>query len=1808
MGVRGLQTLAQRRGGATLETIDADTVLLIDGSGLCMHLLRDQRYEYGGDMGALDDATTAFLERLLDRGFRVVVYLDGAQRRMKAHTADTRLAKRREEWASLERYADGSETPRRPAGDLPKPALASRVFEACLKRLDAPKIRKLTVLQCQEEADQRIAIDACRRKAVILGADSDFLVMRDVRYVQLEHAARVAEGKPVAVWTRRGVAAALNLSEALFVEACLLLGNDYTGHIDFDVEAPQKPEQLMEWLAGFDEEMHLPGHEGVLFSRALYNLQSLAAWPLDPPRVHDDGAPALVPEAPPAQRAPPETLDAIMDAVRALVVAPGGDHLLDPILESVRAQLAACLDRITAQALSGMLRSTCEDLAAMPCGAPPLYADVVAAYRYQRVLAASDLFRFLGAGARFDGPRRLFHGPGFHALARRLRSRGDDGGEPRGHDQADKPAAGFRVLAPAPAQTTPLTRGLAAAVAGLPIDAHREEILDTIARNRVTIISGETGCGKSSRLPLMLLEDNPKARMFVSQPRRIAARSLCDRVRQTLGDEVGLRLGFGERDEVVGKTRLWFCSTGYLVRLVAAHPQALRGHTHLIVDEVHERSVDTEILCLLLKRLVDQHPSIRVVLMSATVCVDLYASYFGVDPTSASLHVGSRRFPVTEYYADDLCDALRLPQNLSSVCGRLVLHTGERPPHTSAQHPLVKAIVRSVGTPGSSILVFVPGLADILDLTEKIEALGANYSVGAIHSEIPFEEQLGCFEKTDKIRVILATNAAESGVTIPDCDHVIDMGTAKELTYNKATHRSMLDQVWICRSSAVQRAGRTGRVRPGCVYRLYSRDRYERMAAHATSEIHRQPLDKVVLDLMTLETDLSAAAMLAETVEPPEVAAVRRSFDELHASALVSSADPDAAEVTKMGQFVATLGVDLHLGRMVGLAAQTNMLVDGATLAAVLSQPRSPWRIASPSVHPDPEEYNEIASRSFVSRHRWDAGMVSEPVSLLRLSRAWANLVSAKDRKEFCSTHNVVENRMRQLVNQSANLYKRALAGMDAQDRKKHDRVASRLQSRNPLEDAPRLNRLRLLLTWTTAPNGLFELVNVKHKSNRRRVGLKGPALLKEQVAALFPSSVDYAFVSGERHVYTAVLDTPVDSGFEVRLIEERGDADLCYAISAEGLVLLVAPGGRAAASDIILKLLKAGASCDAPDAWRLRGLKVQSATEDYAALRKASCSQNERRDLKALLDVCTSFGVSSADHNAKAVVNAGGTTFDRTRLEALLGLQVADVTVQTLSGKQAVEFPREDTADGLYQTLPLGAQIVSALASGRRGDKLELWRDPQDKDLGKHELKVEVAAPRYACCAWSDRRGECLMPHHTVVKTWLNDSREPQFGVAASMLDLSGGGVRAEACTLLPSLEWLVKALTVFRVSLHPMPHGVLDEASIDACCDLADAWAARGESLAPAPDLVTRVDRIFGFEDVEAEETDGSSGSVASPARAAPAVRARRTTRAERVQGLSDFITNAGVANSRLIKNMESLLSADDQDRRRGAGTIRTCEHHEEKSEHLQKSGRRRQRVNKYACGFIEPDDGSDDIFYLKLGFGRDLAEGLRVTYEKRTNDEGPVAHRVKPEGALVEASVAPPPPPPPRFTKSKDYLRKVLPFLKPEQRQSFYENDVTLDVLALLYDDDLDALLGGDAIAKSKFRALHPRPDDAPPPPPPQRPRAPPTLVSAVEGLHLEDEEPARVFLSIVSDVAGAAWTEDGRLGATLTKKGVRLALINLMRAGALKRRWVEYGRKRLDDGSILSTLEYVAWPKAVRSQLLAPQMYLRRTAEGVRALRR
>jgi HrpA-like RNA helicase len=200
----------------------------------------------------------------------------------------------------------------------------------------------------------------------------------------------------------------------------------------------------------------------------------------------------------------------------------------------------------------------------------------------------------------------------------------------------------------------------------LPIDQYKEQILETIMRDRVTIIHGETGCGKSSRLPVMLLqsaeERGVRCKMMVSQPRRIAATSLYNRVKSSMGDKVGLRMGHGIKEEG-NKTKIYFVTTGYLVRLLAHRPSVFDEHSHLIIDEVHERSVDGDVLCLLTKRLLLRNKNIHIVLMSATIHTEIYRQYFqeegNIYGDLKCLSVGLRRFPINILYLEHLNNLAR---------------------------------------------------------------------------------------------------------------------------------------------------------------------------------------------------------------------------------------------------------------------------------------------------------------------------------------------------------------------------------------------------------------------------------------------------------------------------------------------------------------------------------------------------------------------------------------------------------------------------------------------------------------------------------------------------------------------------------------------------------------------------------------------------------------------------------------------------------------------------------------------------------------------------------------------------------------------------------------------------------------------------------------------------------------------------------------------------------------------------------------------------------------------------------------------
>lgn len=307
--------------------------------------------------------------------------------------------------------------------------------------------------------------------------------------------------------------------------------------------------------------------------------------------------------------------------------------------------------------------------------------------------------------------------------------------------------------------------------AALPVDEHRDKILQHVRAHPVTIINGMTGCGKSTRIPVMILEDSRHHRhhkhhhhhhhssssavapsngsastgaddtsssgacgdvssagggdafVMVSQPRRIAASALKNRLAQTLGDTVGLRLGHGKREESPN-TRIWFVTTGYLVRLLAHKMHTFARYSHLVIDEIHERSLDCDLLCYLAKRLLHAFPHIKIVLMSATAHSAMFQSYF--DTPHDPIFVGVRRFPLKEYFGEDLYSFL--PSAAQKTLSRLLESTSrcnqrlieEVVPDNIVKDQLAVAAVlaRAIAKPGGAVLIFVSGMSDITELME----------------------------------------------------------------------------------------------------------------------------------------------------------------------------------------------------------------------------------------------------------------------------------------------------------------------------------------------------------------------------------------------------------------------------------------------------------------------------------------------------------------------------------------------------------------------------------------------------------------------------------------------------------------------------------------------------------------------------------------------------------------------------------------------------------------------------------------------------------------------------------------------------------------------------------------------------------------------------------------------------------------------------------------------------------------------------------------------------------------------------------
>ncbi|MDB6137455.1 MAG: hrpB 1, partial [Verrucomicrobiaceae bacterium] len=462
--------------------------------------------------------------------------------------------------------------------------------------------------------------------------------------------------------------------------------------------------------------------------------------------------------------------------------------------------------------------------------------------------------------------------------------------------------------------------------ADLPITARREEIVAAIRDHQVIILAGETGSGKTTQLPKMCLEALPDQRGQIgcTQPRRVAAMSVSKRVAEELnvrwGGEVGCKMRFS--DDTSRDTRIKFMTDGILLAEIQSDP-LLRSYSMLILDEAHERSLNIDFLLGYLVGLLKKRPDLKVLVTSATIDTEAFSQAFGGAPI---IEVSGRLYPVDIRYApinsgDD--DYGYIDATISAVEDALI------------------------ETDTGDVLVFMPTERDIRDTRDLLDGrLGRDFEVLALFGRMASAEQQKIFSPGSKRRVVIATNVAETSITIPRVRYVVDTGLARISRYNPRTRTKRLPVEAVSQSSANQRAGRAGRVQDGVCIRLYSQEDFEKRDRFTMPEIQRANLAEVILRMKAYKL---GEIETFPFINPPVSASIRAGYDLLHE---LGSLD-ETHELTPLGRELAKLPLDPTLGRMLLQAREEKALPEMLVIAAGLSIPDPRER---------PEEKKEMAA------------------------------------------------------------------------------------------------------------------------------------------------------------------------------------------------------------------------------------------------------------------------------------------------------------------------------------------------------------------------------------------------------------------------------------------------------------------------------------------------------------------------------------------------------------------------------------------------------------------------------------------------------------------------------------------------------------------------------------------------------------------------------------------------------------------------------------------------------------------------------
>lgn len=513
----------------------------------------------------------------------------------------------------------------------------------------------------------------------------------------------------------------------------------------------------------------------------------------------------------------------------------------------------------------------------------------------------------------------------------------------------------------------------------LPITAHLDDIANAMERHQVLVIAGATGSGKTTQLPKLCLAQGRGVHGQIghTQPRRLAARSVAARVAEELdtplGELVGYRVRFSERGHPDALVRLM--TDGILLNELQRDRLLLRYDT-LIIDEAHERSLNIDFLLGYLKRLLPRRPELKLIVTSATIDTARFSAHFGEAPV---IEVGGRGWPVETRY-------------------RPLAGSGDESDRD--QETAILAAVDELATedPDGDILVFLPGERDIRDTAE---ALRKHHPPGLeilpLYARLGAAEQARIFHPGSARRVVLATNVAETSLTVPGIHHVIDTGRARISRYGHHGNVQRLPVEPVSRASADQRQGRCGRLAPGICIRLYSEEDFLARPGFTEPEILRTPLAAVILQMIAHGL---GHIHRFPFLDPPDPRQVRDGYRQL---AALGALDPDH-RLTPLGRHLARFPLDPRLGRMLLAAADSDCLRELLVIVAALA-------VQDPRVRPhDKAAAADSAHAAFTDER-------SDFLGCLRLWEAWQEQrkhLSRNKLQQWCRANHLGYMRLRE--------------------------------------------------------------------------------------------------------------------------------------------------------------------------------------------------------------------------------------------------------------------------------------------------------------------------------------------------------------------------------------------------------------------------------------------------------------------------------------------------------------------------------------------------------------------------------------------------------------------------------------------------------------------------------------------------------------------------------------------------------------------------------------------------------------------------